>query len=134
MMDYIKEQIKYPIFNIGIGACDEIFFPNLFFHNAVFYDKRDLVIYYKYFHDKEYVDVKGNVYRSVDAKDVSSWLRKRFHLQRRYKIVFKEIEKNLKFDTVKKEYLKCLNGFTSDEAGQKHVEFAYNCKTIEELL
>lgn len=134
MMDYIKEQIKYPIFNIGIGVCEEIVFPNLFFHNSVFYDKKELIIYYQYFHDKEYVDVKGNVYKSVDAKDVSSWLRKRLPLQRKYNLVFEKLEKSMTFDTVKKEYLKCLNGFISDETRQKHIQFANNCNTIKDLL
>jgi hypothetical protein len=126
--------MKYPIFNIGIIDCDEELFSEMFFYNPVFYDFENQNTYLKYYQGKEFVDVNGDVYLLVGLKDSSSWLRTRFKLKRKFNLIFKPVNRQLNFLEVKNIYLKSLQGFKSEEAKEKHIIHANNCKTLSELL
>jgi hypothetical protein len=126
--------MKYPIFNLGIGPCDEFFFPELFLYSPIFFDKKDLEVYLQYYHEKEYVDVSGEVYIAIGAKETSSWLRKMLNLKRKFHIEFEKVGKCLTFEEVKNIYIECLSGFKSNEAKAKHLELVDQSNTIEDLL
>lgn len=126
--------MKYPIFNICITDCDEELFSEMFFYNSIFYDFENQNTYLSYYQGKEFVDVNGDVYLLVGLEDNSSWLRVRFKLKRKFNMILKPVNRQLSFLEVKNIYLKSLQGFKSEEAKEKHVVYANDCKTLGELL
>ena len=128
-------KIKFPLFLIDQEPCDEFVFPNLFFYDRRFFDRKDLREYGRFYHNRKYVDINGNIYVSSGAEDKSNWIRKALGLYRKYYLIFEPLDVPLlNFEEVKSIYLSYLEGFKSNEAKIKHTDFANNCKTIKELL
>jgi len=125
--------IKFPLFLIDQTPCNEFDFPNLFFESPVFFDNENLDEYNSFFHRRRYVDVTGDVYESVKANNKTARLRKLLGMRYRYHLEFKMVGiKKMTFEEVREVYFNYLTGFESDEAKQKHIDFANNCASMIE--
>ena len=97
-------------------------------------------IFNDYFHNKEYVDCEGNVFKIIGRIPPTNFWRKLFKfIPRVYKIelIFKNTDRNIELNELKEDLISGIKRFDSDETRKESKEWILEikrAKSIRELL
>ena len=126
---YFMNDINYPITKINSKTWvdEEDLFP-LF--NCYMYSSKES-IYIDYFHNKEFVDCKGDIYIIIDRiPPVGFWRNFLSFLPNVYreKLIFKKTNKKIQLEELKKDLIQGIRRFDSDATRKESDEWIMEIK------